>query len=358
MIRVLARAGLSALLVASLALTGWAAVQIAREPLIRPLVERSIDEIAAAADRMLAQQATLERIAARLTALLSEAPRNWIAIEAVEAVAAERGIALLPDLELQRATAWDHDSGYLTKAGACLSCIWDGANCNLSQALICNAPVSLTPIGDLAGLARAGVAYGTGGIIDQIDLALSVVGLAATALAVASGGTSVTVKLGAGLGKMAHRMGLLSPRLARMITDALRAGVDLAALPAVRSGDDLARAIKTEALAPLAALASDLGRTAEALGPTETLHLLRYIDDGADARRLANAAQALGPRTLGRIEVLGKARLLRATLRWSKVTWGLLTGICGLLAALAGMLGGMAQSLSLRLLRRMAVSRH
>ncbi|WP_241427662.1 hypothetical protein [Fertoeibacter niger] len=354
MLRSGSRATLHLLLVASLALTVWTGAEIARDPLVRPFAERGAAEIIAATDRMLAAEATPQVIAARLTSLLAEDPRNWLAIEAVEGVAAERGIALPPALLAQRAAAWDADSGFWANAGDCATCIWDAATCNLQLALMCQAPVALTPLGDIAGISRAGVASITGGEVDEIDLALSVVGLSATALVIATGGSSAVVKVGAGLGKLARRMGLLSPALTRVITTQLRAGVDLAALPAVRSADDLAAVVRVDALAPLGALATDLGRLRDATGTTEALHLLRYVDDGAEARRLANAAEALGPRVVGRIEVLGKSRFLRATLRWSDALWQMFAGLAGLLGAAVGVLGGAAQSLGLRLLRRLA----
>lgn len=351
MIRALARAGLGLLLLASVVLTLHSGARIAEDPLLRPFVDRSLAEVAAVTDRMLARDATSALLADRLSALLAEEPRNWVAIEAVEGVAAERGLALPADILMQRDDAWQADSGIFANAGACAACIWDAGTCSLSNALICQAPVALTPLGDIAGLSRAGVAAVTGGEVDEIDLALSVVGLSATALVIATGGSSALVKAGAGIGRLARRMNLLTPPLARFITGGLRSGVDLAALRAVRSADDLAAVVRADALAPLADLAADLGRISDATGATSALHLLRYVNDGADARRLANAAEALGPRTIGRIEVLGKARVLRATTRVSDTLVQIAVGLGGLLASVTALLGAAAQGLGLRLLR-------
>lgn len=352
--RGLARAGLLALLVVSLTLTLLTGAKIARQPLLRPLIDRTADEITAATDRMMAREATPDRIAARLTALLADQPHNWIALQAVRDVATERGLPLPAPVQTAYDAAWETDSGYIAQAGSCLTCVWDAGTCSLSQALICQAPVTLTPIGDIAGIARAGVAYTAGTDIDEIDLALSIVGLSATALVVVSGGSSTTVKLGAGLAKLARKMNLLSPRLIAMITDGLRAGVNLASLPTVRSTDDLALVVKADALAPLALLSTDLGRMNDALGPTQSLHLLRYIDDGTDARLMANAAEALKSRPLGRIEILGKSRLLRATLRWSDEVYALFAGFAGLIACLSSLIASLAHSFATRTLRRLA----
>ncbi|MGB8814209.1 MAG: hypothetical protein WCC57_13610, partial [Paracoccaceae bacterium] len=86
--------------------------------------------------------------------------------------------------------------------------------------------------------------------------------------------------------------------------------------------------------------------------PTQALHLLRYVDDGTDARRLANAADALKSRTIGRMEILGKHRLLRATLRWSDEVYALMAGIAGLIAGVTSLIASLVHSIVIRTLRR------
>ncbi len=197
--------------------------------------------------------------------------------------------------------------------------------------------MALTPVGDIAGIATEGTHYLTGEPVDHINLGLSVIGLGATALTLATVGASTPVKLGAAAAKLAHRMGLLTPRLIRLAGDALKDGIDWAHLSSVRSAEDAARIIRPTTLAPLIEVARDTGRIEAALGPSETLHLIRYIDDVPDARRLAAASEALGEKTVGRIEVLGKARFLRLTLRFSHHALALLAGVFGLIASLGTM---------------------
>ncbi|MDT8856564.1 hypothetical protein RNZ50_16355 [Paracoccaceae bacterium Fryx2] len=354
MLRRLVRAGLGLTLAASLALTGWAGYGIAQDPALAAFTERGADEIRAATDRLMAREATPERIAALLAIRLEESPRNWVAITSLEGVSADRALPLPAGLLAAREAAWAADTGWATLAADCALCAYDPGTCTLSNVLVCQVPIALTPVGDIAGITRGAAAWAAGTDVDEIDVGLSIVGLAATALVLASGGSAALVKAGAGTARLARRMGLLSPRLTALGSDALRHGIDWAALPAARSADDLARTLRPAALAPVIAVTTDMGRLRTATGSTEALHLLRYIDDAPDARRLANAAEALGPRTVGRIEVLGKARLMRATLRWSEATWALLAGIWGMFAGLAGLLGGAAQSLALRLSRRLA----
>lgn len=355
-VRRIARTGLAALLIVSAVTALWAGVRIAHDPLLRPLVDRSAAEFAATLDREMARAATPQAVGERLARLLAEDPRNWIAIEAVEEVAVARGIALAPDLAARRAAAWDEDSALLTVAGACLSCMVDAASCSLSEALICNAPIALTPIGDVIGIGKAGMAAATGAEIDKMDFALSAIGLGATVAVVATGGSSYTLKAGASLLRLARKMRLLPPRLLDLITDAARRGIrwdEAASWDSVTDPARLAeRLIVPEVVAPLAAIATDLGRMSDTLGSTRTLHILRFIDGPDDARHLADAAETLGPRTLGTLEILGKSRFMRAALRFSDEAAALIAGLLGTLFALAVAAASAVQSLILRALRR------
>ena len=354
MLRGLARLILLLVLATSLAGTALTAVRIAANPLVAPFREAAAAQIVAATDRMLAQAATPDTLAAHIANRLAETPRNWLALDALTDLAIERAIDLPPDLLEAVRTAREDDHGYYAQATSCATCAYDPAQCTLDQVMICQAPIALTPIGDIAGVVRAGVAYASNQDVDQIDLALSVVGLGATAAVLASGGTSGVVKAGASLAKLARKMGRLSPRLIEIAADAVRTGVNWAALPGLRSVDDLTAAIRTEAFLPLTHTLTDLDRLRAATDATTALHLLPMVDTAADARRLATAAEALGPKLVGRAEVLGKARLFRATLRWSETAWALAAGLIGTLLSAAAMLGALLQSAAIKRLRRHA----
>jgi hypothetical protein len=349
-----ARAILSLVLAGSLCATLWSGWRIAQNPALRPLVELQGQALAAALDRATARAATPEAIAARLDVLLSEDPRNWLAIEAVEQIAAERGTALPPALAERSAALWAQDNAFLTRAGRCAECVWDPASCSLSNAFLCQAPVAITPVGDVLGIGRAGVAAATGAEVDGIDLALSLAGLGATAAIIASGGSSASVKAGAGALKVARRMDLVSPRLTATLADAAKRGIVWDDVLRLDSLTDPARLIRPGVLAPVAAIGADLARTAGALNATRTLHLMRHIDDATDARRIADAAQAAGPRVVGQMELLGKSRFLRAGLRLGDEAAALLAGLAGLVATLGSMAGTALGNAALRGLRRVA----
>jgi len=352
MFRALARLVLLLVLAGSLAGTVLMVARISSDPLIAPFKEAAADQIMAATDRMLVKAATPENLQARMSYRLDESPRNWLALDALASLAAERGVALPADLTDRLRIAREDDHSYYATVASCAACAYDPAVCSLTEVMICQAPIALSPIGDIAGIARAGVAYATGAKVDQIDLALSVVGLGATVAVVASGGSSVVVKAGAGLAKLARRMGRLSPRLIAMAADAVRGGVNWAALPGVRSVDDLTAAVRVDAFAPLTTTLTDLDRLRTATNTTTALHLLPLVDDANDARRFARAAEALGPNLVGRVEVLGKARLLRATVRVSETGWALVSGMVGTLISAAMMVAAMVQNWLLRLLMR------
>lgn len=354
MLRGLTRLILTLVLATSLAGTVLTAAHIASDPLIAPFVDATQDQIIAATNRMLAQSDTPALLHERIDARLAESPRNWMALDALTDLAIERAIDLPPALLESVRIKREDDHGLYSQTISCAACAYDPAECSLTQVMICQAPIALTPIGDIAGVARAGVAYASGTELDQVDLALSVVGLGATAAVLASGGSSYTLKAGASLAKLAYRMGRLSPRLIGLVLETMQVGVRWASLPAARSLDDLAVAIRIEAFAPLTNTISDLSRLTSATNATSALHLLPLVDGAADARRIANAATALGPKLVGRAELLGKARLFRATLKISNTAWTLGASIVAAFLSASTLLAGVIQHALLHRLSKYA----
>ena len=103
MVRALARAALTLLLVLSLAGSFWSVRQLLRNPLLSAMVSRSADGIRAATDRAMAAEATPDRIADRLRALLAETPslrRRAVTADEVggraELISAEGDLRCLP----------------------------------------------------------------------------------------------------------------------------------------------------------------------------------------------------------------------------------------------------------------------
>lgn len=348
----LVRALLTLALVLSLTVSGWNGWQLLRGPAGGWLVARAEDRIAQQMNEALSTHATPARITERLDVLLTREPRNWLAIAAVEEVAAERGIVLPQALKERRAALHDADHGMLARSGACLRCTWDATRCGLSTALTCRLPVELSPLGDIAGIARAGVATTNDDAVDKVDLTLSAVGLAATALTPASGGGSLAVKAGAGLGKLMWRTGRLTPAMKEVFRRAARQGVDWSGIAGVRSAGDLAVLVDRGAMRPLLTFAGAAERMRASLGMPATLHMLSRLDTPREATQAARAARALGAQTVGRLEVLGKARFLRATMRMADEVWWAFAALAAAVAALAGLASSTAMTAVLRRLRR------
>ena len=351
MLRRLTKGTLTLALLASGFMTLQAGLTIWANPALRPLRDATTAEIAASIDRQLALEATPEKLAARIEARLTEAPRNWVALDALTKLAQERSIRLPADLTAQITTARDTDFSPAALAGDCADCAIDIAKCTLTTAMVCKVPLLLTPLEDIRGIAQAGVDYATGAQIDQIDLGLSIVGLTATGLALTSGGSTLPVKAGAATAKLARGMNLMSPRLIDMAATTARKGIDWAGLPAIRSTDDLAKLLRADAIAPLSNTLTDLGRVTETLGPSATLNLLPLVDDATDAARLSRLSTALGSRTVASAEILGKSRLFRATLRATNLATELLIGLGALGASLASALASALGSRGLRQIR-------
>ncbi|MBT8412189.1 MAG: hypothetical protein KJP02_10395 [Octadecabacter sp.] len=331
---------------------GMVAAFLAYSPFAAPLVERSSAQIEAQITRAMASEVTLAWLLPRVQdAILAE---NLIQLELLQGLADDHGIVLpapmLDDIAALEAAA----SGFLARASACGVCAVDITQCaSLSQIGSCALPFEMTPAGDLNALRRAGVAYAAGNAVDSWDVGLALVGLGATGAMIASGGASGTVKVGTTLLRSARRIGSLTPAFTRTLGDMLRIPVEWGRLPAYIAGraplEEVTDVVK---LAQLQAVAADLGRVRRNTSTAEALVLMRFVDSPTDAARLARVSDGLGPKTPGALEVLGKSRVFRATLRLGDLALGAALAIYafGLHIALAG--AQLFGNLCLRGLRR------
>lgn len=353
MLRRWTRHAMTLVIAGSLALTLLSAGRIAMDPTLAPLRDATLSEITAAIDTELARLAPAT-IPARIAEHLAAPRRDWVVLQSLRDLSAELGQPLPPETLAAYDAAWTADSGLLANAANCAACALDPAACTLSSFMMCQAPIMLTPVGDLATILDGGIDYMAGEEVDRIAIALSIVGLGATATLAVSGGTSAAAKLGASGLKTARAMNRLSPRMTALLTRAATDGVDWIALRRARSVDDVALSLRADAFAPLTSIATDLDRLRAATDTTTALHLLPLVDDAADARRLANAAEALGPRITARAEVLGKTRLLRATTRVTGIGYALIGGMVTLILSVGMALASLLQTRLFAALRRRA----
>jgi len=356
-LRWVARTGLSILLLASLSVTSWHGWRLVSGWPGSALVDRGSEQIAAKMDRAIARHVDASTVIARLEELLSQDPRAWMAIEALEQVAESRDIELPPDLVERRNDLHAKDTSLWTRSARCVKCIRDPEECDFAVILPCRAPIEFTPIGDLTCVVREASNLAMGKEVDMVDLGLCAIGLGAVALAPFSGGSSFSVKVGASTGRLAWRMGRFSEKLIVPVRRALRRGFDWSGIPAIRSLDDLTALARPKVLRPVLEIGSNLGRMGSTLGLRRTLYLLPNIETPVELRRFANAAEGMGKKTLGAFEALGKARFIRTAARWSDEIWWTVSGIFGLITSLLGLLWKVLVSVAIRLLRRLARDR-
>jgi hypothetical protein len=356
-VRTAARVVLTCLLVLSLGLTGWRVYRLASDPLSSVVAERTGEAIEARLETLMAREATPEKIAARLSVLLAETPRDWARIDALTELAEEREVVLPEAVVAALAAANAADRSFLDRAADCAVCMWDATRCDLVLVFACRAPIEVTPIGDAASVIREGLHYQRGEDVDEIDLTLSVVGLGAVAIAPLVGGSSLTLKLGAGLTRTAWRAGALAPRIVadgRRLAGRAVDWTKLADTTPLRFTDDLAGAVRPRAIRPIAEFAGSVGRMTKAVGPQRALVLLREAKNPAEVRRIAAVAEIGGRRTPGVVVLAGAGKVSKLAVRWSDEAYWLVTSLVSMVLCVVGLVLGTIKALLLRLLRRAA----
>ena len=317
--------------------TVWA---LSTNPLARPFVDRAADDLRIALERKVSRAATSDWIEGALADAV--ATRDVDRARMLMDLSAD----LNRPVDTRSAEAMiDARSGWAARVADCAACMADVSTCpTLTQLASCAVPFEMSPLGDLNALRRAGMAWAADETVDELDVGLAAIGLAATGAAVVSGGSSVTVKAGTGLLRLARRMGSLTPGLART----MRVPIRWEAFPGyLRGSARLEDMTDIAQLNRLTATAADLGRIREATTTAETLRLVRLVDGPEDAARLARIAEAVGPKTTRTVAVLGKGRVFRATIRLSRAAAGTLILLWLTAIQLAILLGTRAAALLL-----------
>jgi hypothetical protein len=320
---------------------------MAQNPLARPLVERSADEVRVALERAMAREVTPDWLLPRLDEALAAGDADRVGMLA--GLATQYGVALTGE-QWQAVDAALAPPDLVSRATECAACAWDVRSCpSVTLIAACALPVELTPAGDANALRRQAQAALAGEDVDEIETGLALVGLGASGAILVTGGSSAAVKAGATVARLARRMGTLSPGMTRMLREA--ADIPIAwdrVLPYVAGSARLEDVTDVARLTRLGGVAQDMGTVAWRTSPAEALVLLRHVDSAEDAARLARLSTVAGPRTRATIEVLGTARAFRTLTR---VTDLALAAI-GLVAALVAQLGSLAVSVLMRGLGR------
>ncbi|MEM8822923.1 MAG: hypothetical protein AAGF30_04865 [Pseudomonadota bacterium] len=316
----------------------WA---LSTNPLSAPFAERTGRDLAMALEREVARVATPDWIEESLADAV--ATENAERAEMLLTLATDLGRPIqAPEAEALIAA----QTGWIAGAQACAACMADVAQCP-SVALLgaCAVPFEMSPLGDLNALRRAGTAWWDDSEVDEFEAGLAVLGLGATGAAVASGGSSLTVKAGAGLLRMARRMGSITPGMVKT----LDVPVNWSKVPELLGGSArLEDVTDTAKLAVLGEVVDDLGKIRAATSTGDALRLMRLVDTPEDARRLVRIADAAGPGTARTLEVLGKGRAFRASVRLTRAAAGTFVLIWLAAAQLAVLLGTRMATMLLR----------
>ncbi|OUD08926.1 hypothetical protein BVC71_09410 [Marivivens niveibacter] len=271
---------------------------------------------------------------------LVQEPRNWVIIDSLELIASNAALTLEPETTAALEAAKEQDQSLLALGRECASCMWSADNCELSIAMACGLAVNLTPIADITGLTRAGIAHSQGNEIDQVDVLLSIIGLSVTAISLVAARSpatiksGATIKAGAGFLKFAHTTGQLPPAISRILVNAAREGIHWHRLKNVRSIDDLEQVKNMRALEPAVEAISDIGTLLSDTNPTQALYLISQSDNVTELQRTTKVSQILGTETAGYFRIFGKSRILRTTFKFTDGVLGVLLGLAGLMSSI------------------------
>ncbi|MBI1210049.1 MAG: hypothetical protein GC190_01180 [Alphaproteobacteria bacterium] len=202
---------------------------------------------------------------------------------------------------------WEFGTGFVTGEGD-------------STAGLAGAVTSdLTVIGDVRDIATEGGKWLTGQPYNELVIGLSMVGIAATGLTVATGGGGIVVKAGVSIMKAAKRAGKLTKEFGELLLRMTRDAVNMPALrEALRTTDltDLAKTqrvltdyAKTVRGAEIFPVLSRIGDMNKAVGPAETIRLMKFVKNGENLEDVALMTERFGTKTRGIIELTGKASL-------------------------------------------------
>lgn len=213
-----------------------------------------------------------------------------------------------------------------------------------SSAGLAGAVISdLTVVGDVRDIVREGGRAAVGDEYSEFLLTLAAIGLAAEAITIASGGTSLTVKAAVSVLKVAQRTGNLTAdfasRLVRLARAATREGGELVEVASLSRGVPAGTTARVGAPLTQAAARAELRSTLTAVttvaanaGAADAVKLMRTVRTVDNAQDLATFTSRFGRTSRAVVEITGKTalrafrvgvrglRLLVAFL-WSFVAW-------------------------------------
>lgn len=326
------------IMIGSIGLSAFSGWQLSTSTGGGMFIDRSQSELQARLVKVATRYSNQAALEEAIDSELVSEPRNWVVINSLQEIAENREVPLSAEIQEGLKKAYLSDNSFQSIATECVRCAWDTSSCQLSKAMACGLTVNITPIGDVAGIARAGTDYWKGDDIDEIDVALSVIGLGATAMTFGSWGASspvsVPLKIGAGSLKFAHLSGDIPAPISRVLRNASREGIDWVGLRAVRSADGLKSVMRMDALTPVTNAATSIGEIVNRSSVPQGIHLLRISKNVSELRSISRVSEVWKDETAGFLKLVGQNRVVRTTMRLADEVYALALGLVGLLFSL------------------------
>jgi hypothetical protein len=201
-----------------------------------------------------------------------------------------------------------------------------------------------TVVGDVRDLWEQYELYSQNKPTSDLIVALAGVGVGLTAATVVSAGTASPAKAGVSTLKMATRTGRLTPRfqayLLRQASNVFDTKAFMRTIKAEQNIDGVRHAVQSAyqpaAVDTLTGLASHTNSIRQASSIVDTVHLLQYVDNADDLRRLEKITVKYGSETKGIMKLLGKGAI--GTIRVLRRTTELVVSLVSTLLSFLGML--------------------
>ncbi len=196
-----------------------------------------------------------------------------------------------------------------------------------------------TVIGDVRDLYGQYQIYDAGGEVNQLIVGLAGVGIGLTAVTYGSAGTASFAKAGTSLFKLAAKTGRLTTRFSKELLRLSGKVFDWKLFRQnIRQSSNLTdirkiaqKSFHPAALQPLQRLAKNVDMIRRNTSLTDTLHMLRYVENSDDLRRLEKFTQQHRHLSRGLLSLVGRAAL--RSVRVLQRTTGLLMSLFGALVS-------------------------
>lgn len=201
-----------------------------------------------------------------------------------------------------------------------------------------------TVVGDVRDLWEQYNLFAQNQPTNDLIIALAGVGVGLTAATVVSVGTTSPAKAGVSTLKMATRTGRLSPRfqafLVRQASNVFDTKAFLRTIKTEQNIDGVRHAVQNAyqpaAMSALTDLAAKTNSIRQSSSLLDTVHLLQYVDNADDLRRLEKLTVKYGAETKGIMKLIGKGAI--GTIRVLRRTTELVVSLVSTLLSFLGML--------------------